>query len=125
MIMKKKRTIAAHLDEGSERRLETAARLMKRSRGASVQEAVDETTRRILLDWAISRHAQTLQSFSELAEETGLAVEEIMLAAGDHGRQEALEMFLTSCKTVAETQHNPEFLYLAQEAVDTLNIAGS
>ena len=56
------------------------------------------------------------RSFSQLAEETGLTVEEIMGAAGNGDREAALAMFLTSCKTVAEVERNPEFLRLGQEA---------
>lgn len=40
-----------------------------------------------------------------------------MEAIGSEGREEAIEMFLASCRTVAETRHNPEFLRLGQEAV--------
>ena len=123
-MTKRRRTITIPLDGESERRLEKAAALLRRTRGALVQEAVDETTRRILLEWALSRHAQGAQSFSELADETGLAQEEIMRAAGGQGREEALAGFLKSCRAVAAAQHNPEFLRLAQEAVETLNGSG-
>ena len=36
---------------------------------------------------------------------------------GSHGKEDALEMFLASCREVAETKGNPEFLRLAQESV--------
>jgi len=89
---------------------------MKQSRDAFLGKAGDETARRILLKWAATRYRQGERSFSQLAEETGLAVEEIMSAVGNGDRESALAMFLTSCKTVADTEHNPEFLRLAQEA---------
>ena len=58
--------------------------------------------------------------FSELAEHTGLAVEEIMGAAGNRDRQAALAMFLASCETIAESEGKPEFLRLAREAVEAV-----
>ncbi|HEY7067368.1 MAG TPA: hypothetical protein VII06_38265 [Chloroflexota bacterium] len=111
-----KRTISVRLDPAAARRLERAARLMKQSRDAFLGKAGDETARRILLAWAIARYRQGERSFSQLAEETGLTVEEIMGAAGNGDREAALAMFLTSCKTIAEVERNPEFLRLGQEA---------
>ena len=40
-----------------------------------------------------------------------------MLAMGSQGKEEALEIFLASCRTVAEARNNPEFLRLGKEAV--------
>ena len=111
-----KRTISVRLDPAAARRLERAAHLMKQSRDAFLGKAGDEMARRILLKWAVTRYRQGERSCSQLAEETGLAVEEIMGAVGNGEREAALAMFLTSCKTVAETERNPEFLRLAQEA---------
>ena len=76
--------------------------------------------RQILLDWASDRYRRGDASFSELAQDTGLAVEEIMGSFGSQGREEAHEMFLASCRTVAETRGNPEFLRLGQEAVQAV-----
>ncbi|HLH23162.1 MAG TPA: hypothetical protein VK066_11605 [Chloroflexota bacterium] len=111
-----KRTISVRLDEAAARRLERAARLMKQSRDAFLGKAGDETARRVLLKWAVARYRQGERSLSQLADETGLTVEEIMSAAGNGDREAALAMFLASCRTVAETEHKPEFLRLAQEA---------
>ncbi len=116
----KKRTISVRLDAPAARRLERAAGLMKQSRGAFLEKAGDETARRVLLDWAVARHRRGDRSFSELADETGLAVEEIMEAIGRHDREAALVMFLASCKTVAEAEDNPEFLRLGREAVEAI-----
>ncbi len=116
----KKRTVSVRLDPAAERRLEQAAQLMQQSRGAFLRRAGDATARQVLLEWAIVRYRQGAASLSELADQTGLAVEEIVAALGDHGREEALAQFLASCRTVAETQHNPAFLRLAQEAVESL-----
>lgn len=120
----KKRTISVRLDAGAERRLERAAGLTRQSRAAFVQSAADERARRILLDWTLARQRTGLQSFSELAEETGLAVEEIMTAAGETGREQALEAFLASCRTLARQQDNPGLLPLAEAAVADLDPPG-
>jgi hypothetical protein len=119
-----KRTVSVRLDAAAARRLEQAARLMKQSRGAFLEKAGDEAARRVLIEWAVTRHQQGDRTFSELAEETSLAVEEIMQAAGQRDREAALAMFLASCQTIAETENNPDFLRLAQAAVATIRGAG-
>lgn len=101
-------------------RLDPAAKLPHQSRGAFLQRAGDATARQVLLEWATTRHRRGEASASELAEQTGLAVEELMAARGDEGKDEALAQFLASCRTVAETGANPEFLRLAEEAVEAL-----
>ncbi|MCI0439421.1 MAG: hypothetical protein L0177_09850 [Chloroflexi bacterium] len=116
----KKRAISVRLDDNSKQMVEMAAKLMKQSSGAFLGKAGEERARRVLLDWAVSRYCEGAASFSELAAETGLGVEEIMVAMGDKGKDEALEMFLASCRTVAETQGNPEFLRLGQEEVNDI-----
>ena len=116
----KKRTVSVRLDPAAERRLEQAARLMHQSPGTFLRRAGDTTARQVLLEWAVSRYRQGTASLSELADQTGLAVEEIVAALGDQGREEALAQFLTSCRTVAETQDKPAFLRLAQEVVESL-----
>ena len=88
--------------------------------GAFLGKAGEERAHQILLEWAVNRYRRGEASFSELAETTGLAVEDVMVALGSQGREEALEMFLASCRTVAETQGNPEFLRLAEEVVKEL-----
>ncbi|MBI4312111.1 MAG: hypothetical protein HY681_10050 [Chloroflexi bacterium] len=44
-----------------------------------------------------------------------------MEALGSRGREDALEMFLASCRTVAESRNNPEFLRLGHEAVKAVS----
>jgi len=65
----------------------------------------------------VGRHRRGEASVSELDAETGLAVEEIMLAIGSQSEQEGLHLFLASCRTVAEASGNPDFLGLREEAV--------
>lgn len=74
----------------------------------------------MLLEWAVAQHRAGTRSFSELAEETGLVVEEIMIATGQADRDAALELFLASCRTVATAEEHPEFLRLAEEAVSVV-----
>ena len=115
-----KRTISVRLDPEAERRLERACRVTRQSRAAFMEKAAEERARRILLDWAVARHREGVESFSELAEETGLAIEEIMAAAGAASSAEALGLFLAGSRAVAEHQGNPEFLRLAEDAVASL-----
>ena len=114
------RTVSVRLNASASRRLERAAALMRQSRAAFLERAGDEAARRVLLDWTINRYRRGDQTFAALAEETGIPVEEIMTAAGEEGREGALEMFLASCKTIADTQGNRAFLQLAEEAVAAL-----
>jgi hypothetical protein len=109
------------LDSHAKRRLEKAASLQKQSQGAFLERAGDEAARRVLLEWAVSRYRQGDASFSELAEDTGLAIEEIMRAMESLDHDVALEIFLASCQTVAEVQGNPEFLKIAREAVKAVS----
>lgn len=115
----KKLTVSVRLDPTSARRLERAAR-REQSRGAFLEQAGAESARRVLLERAVSRHQAGAQSFSELADETGLAVEEIMMAAGGQDRDAALALFLASCRAVAAIEQQPELLRLAEEAVATV-----
>ncbi len=120
----RKRTLSVRLDSAAERRLEQAARLMHQSRGAFLQQAGDVAARRVLVEWAVARYRQGGISFSELAEQTGLPVEEIMAAMGEGGREAALAQFLASCRAVAETRRDPDFLRLAREAVEAVSAGG-
>jgi hypothetical protein len=110
------RTISVRVGPEVERRLERAASLMKQSRGAFLQKAGDETARRILVDWAAKRHRNGEKTFSELAVETGLTIEEIMAAVGRAGQAEGAGMFLASARVVAETMNSPSFLRMAEHA---------
>jgi len=116
----RKRTISVRLDDRAKRRVEKAAKLLKQSSGAFLEKAGEERARQLLLEWAVSGYQRGEASFSELAEETGLSVEEIMEGVGSQGKEEVLLMFLASCRTVAETRSNPEFLRLGQEAAKAL-----
>jgi hypothetical protein len=119
-MVTKKHTVSVRLTTDAARRLEKAARLTRQSQGAFLEKAGDESAHRILLEWAGAQHRQGLKSFSELADETGLAIEEIMMGIGDAGREQAIEAFLASCRTVAEAQGNPNFLRVAKEVARTL-----
>lgn len=117
----KKRTVSVRLDDAAKLRVERAARLRRQSSGAFLEEAGDRQARQILLTWAIARYRAGESSFSELAAQTGLDIEEIMLAMDTEGRQEALTMFLASCRTVAEAAGNPNFFQLGEEAVNLIS----
>lgn len=116
----KKTTVSVRLDEEAHQRVNTAAKLTKQSLGSFLEAAGEQRAHQVLLDWVVTSHRQGSASFSELAQQTGLAIEEIMRAVGDQGRDDALAMFLASCETVAATRNDPEFLRLGREAVADL-----
>ena len=119
----KKRTLSVRLDPQAERRLERAATLQKQSRGAFLERAGDELASRVLLDWAVERYRTGERTFSELAEETGLNIEQIMDAVTERDGDAGLQMFLDSCKAIARAQHDPQFLELAEKAIEVASKA--
>ena len=119
-MVTKKQTISVRLDAAAKQRVERAAKLRKQSSGAFLEQAGEQHARQVLLAWAVDRQERGAASFSELAAETGLAVEEIMLAVGSRGKQEGLDLFLASCRTVAEASGDPDFLRLGEEAVQVV-----
>lgn len=78
-----------------------------------------DPARQVLLAYAVDRHRKGEASFSELAQETGLAVEEIMEAMALPAH-EAREMFLTNCRTVAKLHDDPEFLRMGEQTAKAL-----
>jgi hypothetical protein len=114
----KKQTISVRLDNAAKQQVKHAARITKQSAGAFLEKAGEERARQVLLDWATDTYRRGGTSFSELAGETGLAVEEIMLVLGDQAREAALDAFLASCRTVADATGNHDFLCSAEQAVE-------
>ncbi len=119
------RTISVRLDAAASKRLDKAAALMRQSRAGFLGRVGDEAARGILLEWTARRYRQGSATLSELADQTGLAVEELVDHVGGRERGAALEMFLASCRAVAETQHKPGFLRLAEQAVASLTATTS
>ncbi len=111
-----KHTISVRLDEAARRQVEMAAQLARQSAGAFLGDAGEQRAHEVVLQWAVVRHRSGEASFSELAAETGLAVEEIMGAMAEGGAQSTLTAFLASCRTVAEATDNSDFLRRAQQA---------
>jgi hypothetical protein len=81
-MLAKKLTVSVRLDPTAARRLKREAQLKKQSRGAFLEQAGDESAHRVLLEWAVAPHRAGLTSFCDLAEDTGLAIEELLAAAG-------------------------------------------
>lgn len=116
-----RKTVSVRLPPSAALRLEKAARLMRQSQGAFLERAGDELARQILREWAADQYRQGGTSFSELAHETGLAVEEIMSSLGADSRDEALAMFLASCRAIADAHRAPEFLQTARDVVKAMS----
>jgi hypothetical protein len=114
-MLARREVVSVRLDEKAAKRLAAAARLTGQSRGAFLGGAGDELARRVLLDWAKARHKDGDASFSELAERTGLSVEEIMASMPDNV-EDGLALFLASARAVARATHDAEFLAAAENA---------
>jgi len=115
-----KQTISVRLDVAAKKRVEKAARILKQSSGAFLERAGEREARTVLTAWAVDRYREDGISFSELASQTGLTVEEVMLAIGESGAEDALGTFLESVRVLAAARGNPEFLRAGEQAVDLL-----
>jgi predicted transcriptional regulator len=80
-------TVSVRLDDASERRIRKAADLLNQSQSDFLKSAGDHLARRIVLDWAVAQYQQGGWSFGELADETGLAIEEIMQSMSAPGTE--------------------------------------
>jgi uncharacterized protein (DUF1778 family) len=119
-----RRAVSVRLDPEAKRRLEKAAGLTNQTPGDFLRKAGDETARLVLLDWAVARYRDGESTFSELAEQTGLAVEEIMAAMSEQGHDAALERFLLICRSIAGEHGGPDFVRLAARAVERVRGEG-
>ena len=119
----RRETVAVRLDDGAAKRLAAAARITRQSRGAFLGDAGDERARRVLLDWAKGRHREGSRSFSELADETGLPLEEIMLTMGDNA-EDGLALFLASARAIARSTNDAASLTAAERAAELVRTAG-
>ena len=116
----RRQTVSVRLDDGVARRLATAARLTRQSRGAFLGKVGDESARRVLVEWAVAEYRRGERSLSELAAETGLAVEEIMMAVGPDDPEQGLAQFLASARVAAEAAGDSEFLRSAERAANVV-----
>jgi hypothetical protein len=105
------------LDEVAQQQVDRAARLLKQTPAAFLQDAGAETARQVLLAWAVRRYRQGDNTFGELADETGLSVETIMRAAASDDRDEVLDFYLAAARTAARLLQDDGFLRSAQAAV--------
>jgi hypothetical protein len=111
-------TLSIHLDERARRRLEKAAGLMHESSDVFLGRVGDEVARRVLLDWAVAEYRRGERTFGELAEETGLWIEEIMAAMADQGPDDAAGPGPAGDVTTVGSPADPA-LYQAVEQVIT------
>lgn len=114
--MDKKQVITIELDASAVRRIERAARLTHQAPGAFLSRAVEAVTRQVLLDDAAERWLREEATYSELAAETGLWIEEIMQAVARRNGDRALATALQDWHVLAEEHRQPDLLRLAQEA---------
>ena len=82
MMPTTKQTVSVRLDHEAKLRVEQAAKLVGQSAGAFIEKAGVERAQQVLIDWAIKQQRRGDASFSELAEQTNLSIEQIMAAAG-------------------------------------------
>lgn len=113
----RRKSLSLSLDADVRRRLDKAASITKQSPEALLQKAGDEVARLILLNWATDRYREGTRTFGELAQETGLTIEEIMQAMSPQGSEAALQSFLAHWSELAEKHNRPELVQLAREAI--------
>ncbi|MSQ14876.1 MAG: hypothetical protein EXR50_03325 [Dehalococcoidia bacterium] len=113
----KLKTVSVRLDEKADARLDRASHLLHQSKGAFLAQAGDQEAQRVLLDWAAQQYRAGTASLSELAAETGVPLEAISQQISSQGAEEAMELYLGSCKKLAEAFQMPDFYTKAQQAV--------
>ena len=114
----KLKTVSVRLGDQAGARVSKAAQLARQSKGAFLAEAGEEAARKMLLDWAVQRHASGEASLSELASETGVPVEAIAQHESGRRSAQATKMYLTSARRLAEALKTPRFYAEAKRAVE-------
>lgn len=109
-------TVSVRLNEEASARLAKAAELRRQSKGAFLALAGEAAAERALMDWAVGEHGGGRMSLSELAAETGLVLEAIAEEIGRRRGGEAVEIYLASCRKLAEDFDMPEFYAEARRA---------
>lgn len=114
----KLKTVSVRLDDQAGARVDKAARVVHQSKGAFLARAGEEAADRVLLDWAVQRHAAGEASLSELAFETGVPLEAIAQHVSEQRREQAREMYLTSARRLSEIMEDPRFYADAKRAAE-------
>lgn len=104
----KHQRLAVVLDEAAANRVEQAAQLTGLSPTAFVEQAAAEAARQVLIDAIAADFEKNERSMSELAAETGLAVEEIIEGMAVRSGDAGLETFLASSRALAEERRDPD-----------------
>jgi hypothetical protein len=120
----KLKTVSVRLDEESGAQVEKAAALLRQSQGAFLARVGEEAARNVLLDWAADEYRSQRASLSELAAETGLALEGIAQRIVEQRSELATEMYLASARKLAETLDIPDFYEAATRAVEAAKAQG-
>ena len=116
----KLKTVSVRLDNESGAQVEKAARLLRQSKGAFLARAGEAAARKVLLEWAAQQYIFETASLSELAAETALPLEGIAQAVAQQRGEEAADMYLASCRKLAETLGMPEFYGEARRAIEAV-----
>lgn len=112
----KLKTVSVRLDDQAGVRVGKAAKVVRQSKGAFLARAGEEAAERVLLDWAVQRHAAGEASLSELAAETGVPLEVIAQHVAGRRSEQATEMYLTSARRLSEIMDDPRFFADARRA---------
>jgi hypothetical protein len=115
-----KSRVAIELDADTKRMIDRAAKFTNQSAESLLENAATERARNILIEWAVNRHRRGDATYSELAEQTGLTVEEIMLAFSATNVETSLEDFLQSVRSIAEATGNHEIVRYSEAAAQVI-----
>jgi predicted transcriptional regulator len=119
-MMARRAAISVRLDDAVQEQVERAARLVNETPAAFLQRAGAETARQVLLAWAVRTYRNGERTLSQLAEETGLGVEDIIDAQSRADREGALDFYLAAARTAARLLHDDSYLRFAETAVNDL-----
>lgn len=113
-------TVSIHLDDKALRRLEKAADLLDQSSDTFLRHVGDEVARGIVLDWAVREYRRGERTFGELAEQTGLWIEEIMVAMADHRVDDDAGIGSDAGANGSSTQADPALNRAVEQAIAKL-----
>lgn len=116
----KLKTVSVRLDDRAGTQVSKAAQLSRQSKGSFLARAGVAAAEQVLLDWAAQRYSAGEASLSELAYDTGIAVEALEQHVSAQRGEEATAMYLTSARRIADATDDPGFYADAKRAADAV-----
>jgi len=123
-MVQEKQTVMVQLESPAAQQVARAAQLTNQSPDTFLAKVGEAVAHRILLGDAADRWLREERTFSELAAETGLWIEELMEGVAQRNADRALEASLDDWSALATAHQHPELPRLAEQAAAAVRNAG-